>query len=82
MSVAVSDPDAIVKVSPAATAFDPPDSAPHHLRTGVPAESHSSTPVIVAAGMFVTVTAEFDAAVPVVVDAAANVNVGAPVPEV
>ena len=55
--------------------------APHMSRNGVVAfDSPNSTPTIVAAGMFVTDTAAFDAIDPA--DAAANVTVGAPVPAV
>jgi hypothetical protein len=66
-------------VSPDATVFDAV-RAPHHFRTGLPAESHNSTPTIVAAGMFVTVTAPELAADPA--EAAPNATVGAPAPDV
>jgi hypothetical protein len=53
-------------------------SGPHHSRFGEPEESHSSTALIVVAGMLVTVTATLLAMLPP--DAAANVTWGAPVP--
>lgn len=67
----------MVKVSPAFVVLALV-SGPHHRRTGVAAESHSSTALIVVAGMFVTVTAALEAIEPAA--AAANVTVGAPVP--
>jgi hypothetical protein len=75
----VRDPDAMVKVSPAFVVLAEV-SGPHHSRLGVPAESHSSTPLIVVAGMLVTVTAALEAIEPA--DAEAKVTAGAPVPEV
>ena len=72
-------PEAMVKVSPELVVLAEV-SAPHHSRFGVPELSHSSTPLMVVAGMLVVVTAAFDAIDPP--EAAANVTVGAPVPEV
>lgn len=54
-------------------------SAPHHSRFGLPSESHSSTPLMVVAGMLVTVTAMLLAMLPP--EAAAKVTCGAPVPD-
>lgn len=72
-------PLAIVNVSPALVVFALV-SGPHHSRLGEPEESHSSIPLMVVAGMLVTVTAAFEAIDPP--EAAANVTCGAPVPEV
>lgn len=72
-------PLAIVKVSPALVVLALV-SGPHHRRFGDPELSHSSTPLMVVAGMLVTVTAALDAIDPA--DAEAKVTVGAPVPEV
>lgn len=72
-------PDAMVNVSPELVVLGAV-RGPHHVRIGVPAESHSSTPLIVVAGMLVTVTATFEDFEPA--EAAANVTVGAPVPAV
>jgi hypothetical protein len=48
----VYDPEAMERVSPELTVFEA-DKAPNHLRMGVAAESYSSTPVTVQAGMLV-----------------------------
>lgn len=71
-------PEAMVNVSPELVVFALL-SAPHHRRFGLPSESHSSTPLMVVAGMLVTVTAPLLAMLPP--EAAAKVTSGAPVPE-
>src|SRR5690242_1757956 len=72
-------PVAKERVSPEAVVFGTV-SEPNSCRIGVPAESQTSIPLMVVAGMLVTVTAPDEADEPVA--AVAIVRVGAPVPEV
>jgi hypothetical protein len=78
----VTAPTANDRVSPATVVRDVPNAA-CSTRNGVPSDVQTSTPTIVAAGMFVMLTIpELDATDGVAVVAAPNVIVGAPVPAV